>query len=226
VRKGSLKAFPKWLVVVLALVGVVGCERDLPFVVPPPVSISGYQIEGYVTDRLGIPVKNLPIALWYEFDYVDGTPPNRTFYVDNSNATSLVRVLDIKKNVKRVLFQGRAPLGVLDVSWDQKDSLGHPVLTGIYTVEFRQGGVPKNSYTTVVNGNVAAVTDSLGHYTISNDLLPVGFYPAPLYSNDDTNFLGNFQVSSYIVLEFYLTSHRSASITLTPDQVTRLDYRI
>ena len=179
-----------------------------------------------MTDRLGIPVKNLPIALWYEFDYLDGNPPNRLFYVDNSNETSLVRVIDTKKNVKRVLFQGRAPLGQLDVSWDQKDSLGQPVPTGIYTVDFRQGGVPKNSYTTVVNGNVTAVTDSLGHYAITNDQLPVGFYPVPLYGNDDTNFLGNFQVSSYVVLEFYLTSHRSASVTLTPDQVSRLDYRI
>jgi hypothetical protein len=221
-----LKGIPNWLAVVLTLVGGVGCEREVPFVVPPPVPINGYQIEGYVTDRLGIPVKNLPIALWYEFDYLDGNPPNRLFYVDNSNETSLVRVIDAKKNVKRVLFQGRAPLGPLDVSWDKKDSLGQPVPTGIYTVDFRQGGVPKNSYTRVVNGNVTVVTDSLGHYTITNDQLPVGFYPVPLYGNDDSSFLGNFQVSSYVVLEFYLTSHRSASVTLTPDQVSRLDYRI
>lgn len=223
---GSLKTFPERLALALALVGMMGCERDLPFVVPPPTPISGYQIEGYVTDRLGIPVKNLPIALWFEFDYIDGNPPNRSFYVDNSNVTSLVRVLDMNRNVKRVLFQGRAPLGLLDVSWDNKDSLGQLVPTGIYTVDFRQGGVPKNSYTTIVNGNVTAVTDSLGHYTITNDQLQVGFYPAPLYSDDDTNFLGNFQISSYVVLEFYLTQHRSTSVTLTPDQVTRLDYRI
>lgn len=223
-----MKGIPKWLALVglVGFVGLIGCERDLPFTVPPPVPINGYQVEGYVTDRLGIPVKNLPIALWYEFDYVDGNPPNRIFYVDNSNATCLVRVLDIQKNVLRVLYQGRAPLGVLDVSWDQKDSLGQLVPTGIYTVDFREAGVPKNSYTTIVNGNITAVTDSLGHYTIPNDRLPVGFYPAPLYSNDDTNFLGNFQVSSYIVVEFYLTAHRSTSVTLTPDQVTRLDFRI
>lgn len=221
-----MKGFPKWLAIVLVLVGMIGCERDVPFMVPPPEPINGYQIEGYVTDRLGIPVKDLQVALWYEFDYVDGNPPNRTLYVDNSNATSLVRVFDANKNVKKVLFQGRAPLGILDVSWDKKDSLGQPVPTGIYTVDFRQGGVLKNSYTTVVNGNVTVVTDSLGHYTITNDQLPVGFYPVPLYSNDDSNFLGNFQVSSYVVLEFYLTSHRSASVILTPDQVTRLDYRI
>ena len=221
-----MKTFPKRLAIALALVGMVGCERDLPFVVPPPVPINGYQLEGYVTDRLGIPVKNLPIALWYEFDYIDGNPPNRTFYVDNSNATCLVRVLDANKKVKRVLFQGKAPLGTLDIPWDRKDSLGQPVPTGIYTVDFREGGVLKNFYTTIVNGNVTVVTDSLGHYTITNDQLQVGFYPAPLYSNDDTDFLGNFQISSYVVLEFYLTSHRSASVTLTPDQVTRLDYKI
>ncbi len=221
-----MKVFPKWLALVPALCGVAACERDLPFVVPPPEPISGYQLEGYVTDRLGIPVKNLPIALWYEFDYVDGIAPYRMFYVDNSNASSLVRVLDHNNRVKRVLFQGRAQLGVLDIAWDQEDSLGHLVPTGIYTIEFREDGVQKNSYTSIVNGNVTATTDSLGHYMISDDFLPVGYYPAPLYNNDDTNFLGNYQISSYVVLEFYLPTHRATSVTLTPDQVTRLDYTI
>ncbi len=222
----SFTSLPKWPVVVLALVGVEGCERDLPFVVPPPEPINGYQLEGYVTDKLGIPIKNLPIALWLQFDYVDGNPPSRTITVDNSSVVSLVRVLNQKSRVMKVLYQSKAPLGTLDLTWDQKDSLGNPAPTGIYTVEFREGGLFKSSYITVVNGNISAVTDSLGHYTITNDLLPIGYYPAPLYSNDETTFIGNFQVSTDVVLEFILSPHRSAAATLTQNQVTRLDFSI
>jgi len=227
VRKEFLKALPTWLVVVAAFGGVTGCERDLPYMVPAVQPINGYQLEGYVTDRLGIPVKGLRIGLWYDFDPLDNsTPPSRQFFVDDSNKIARLSVVDLNNRLKRVLYEGRARLGLLDHEWDLRDSLGRLLPTGVYMVNFSMNGISKGSYTVVINGAVTAVTDSLGHYSISNDLLPVGFYPAPLYASDGTRFLGNYRITPFVILEFYLTVHRSVALTLIQDQVTRFDYRI
>jgi hypothetical protein len=222
-----LKALLTWLVVLAGVVSVIGCERDLPFMASADQPISGYQIEGYVTDKLGIPIKGLQIALWYDFDYIDSnTPPSRQFLVDDTTKIARVVLLDSQNRLRRVLYQGRAKLGYLDFEFDLRDSDGVLLPTGIYTVSFSIDGITKGSYTQVINGAVTTVTDSLGHYVISNEFLPVGFYPAPIYAGNGVTFIGNYQISPYVILEFYLTVHRSASVSLTKDQITRFDYRI
>jgi hypothetical protein len=227
VRKEFLKALPTWLVILVGMAGVLGCERDLPYMATADQPINGYQIEGYVTDKLGIPIKGLKIALWYDLDYIDSnTPPSRQFLVDDTTAIARVIVVDPQNKLRRVLFQGRAKLGFLDFEFDLRDSAGVLLPTGIYTISFSMGGVTKGSYSQVVNGAVTAVTDSLGHYVIPNGFLPIGFYPAPIYAGDGVTFIGNYQISPYVYLEFYLPVHRSASVTLTQNQITRFDYRI
>jgi hypothetical protein len=222
-----LKALPMWLVILAGVAGVIGCERDLPYMVSADQPISGYQVDGYVTDKLGIPIKGLKIALWYDLDYIDSdSVPSRKFLVDDTAKIVRVVVFDQQNRLRRVLFQGRTELGLLDFGFDLRDSAGVLLPTGIYTISFSMGGVTKGSYTQVINGAVTAVTDSLGHYTIPKEALPVGFYPAPIYAANGITFTGNFQVSSFIILEFYLPVHRSTSVTLTKDQITRFDYRI
>ena len=209
------------------MAGAIGCERDLPYMAPADQPINGYQLEGYVTDKLGIPVKGLKIALWYDFDYVDSdSTQSRQFVVDDSTKIARVVVLDMQHRLKRVLYQGKASLGALDYEFDMRDSTGLLLPTGIYTVSFTLGGVQRASFLDVIDGMVTAITDSLGHYIITNDFLPVGFYPAPIYAGDGYTFIGNYEVASDVALEFYLPTHRSVSVTLTQNQVTRLDYRI
>lgn len=222
-----MKALPTWLVILVGVAGVLGCERDLPYMASADQPVNGYQIEGYVTDKLGIPIKGLKIALWYDLDYIDSnTPPSRQFLVDDTTAIARVVVLDPQNKLRRVLFQGHAKLGFLDFEFDLRDSAGVLLPTGIYTISFSLNGITKGSYSQVVNGAVTAVTDSLGHYVIPNDFLPIGFYPAPIYAGDGVTFIGNYQISPYVYLEFYLPVHRSASVTLTQNQITRFDYRI
>lgn len=222
-----MKRLPLWLMTVSLLGGVWGCERDLPYEAPPEEPINGYRLEGFVTDRLGIPVRGLRIALWYDFDLVDNNPPpSQEFFVDDSTKIVRVQVLDMGKRTRRVLFEGRVRVGYLSFDWDLKDSLGNPVPSGIYTIDFSMNGVSRKSYPVIVNGAVTSVTDSLGHYIISNGYLPVGYSPIPLYGSDGTKFLGNYRITQFVILELYLDIHRSKSVTLIKDQVTRFDFRI
>jgi hypothetical protein len=227
VRKEFLKALAKWLVVLAGVTGMSGCDRELPYMVQADQPINGYRVEGYVTDRLGLPVKGLKIALWYDLDYIDSNnPPIRQFLVDDAAKLARVVVLDQQNRVRRVMFEGRRAAGVLDIDFDLRDSAGALLPTGIYTIKFTMDGVVKGAYTQIINGAVTAATDSLGHYIIPNELLPVEYYPVPIYAGDGQRFIGNYQVSSYIVLEFYLPYHRSATVPLTQDKITRFDYRI
>jgi hypothetical protein len=216
----------KLALALMAALSASGCERELPHEATVSQSITGYQIEGYVTDRLGVPVKNVRIALWYDFNPTDNTiAPSRSLYVDDPSKTVLLRVLDIQNKVVRILFAGRAPVGDLDYRWNKTDSLGKLAPSGVYKIEFQLGGVIRNSYTQIVNGAISAETDSLGHYMIPDKNLPIDFSPAPLYSSDGSSFLGNYQITPFVVLEFHLDFIRRASLTLKRDEITRFDLR-
>jgi hypothetical protein len=114
----------------------------------------------------------------------------------------------------------------LNVEWDKKDAFGRLVPSGIYTVEFNLNGVHKASNTVIVDGAVTAVTDSLGHYIIPDQNLPIGFYPVPRYSSYDSEFMGNYSITSLVSLELYLDTHRGTSFSVTKDQITRYDFVI
>lgn len=203
------------------------CERDLPFEVPSTESIDGYQIEGYVTDRLGIPVKGLRIGLWYDYERIDTAgQPSRYFFVDDTGKTVFLRAVDLHNNVIKVLYIGRAQFGELEYTWDKTDSTGISVRNGIYKIEFWIGSVLKDSHTVVVDRAVSAITDSLGHYEITNAYLPVGYRPVPRYSSDGQSFLGYYEITPYVLLEFYLDTRRVASVKLKTNEITRFDLRI
>ncbi|HTY35725.1 MAG TPA: hypothetical protein VMH23_01370, partial [Bacteroidota bacterium] len=142
-----MRATQGWLIGLVCMAGAIGCERDLPYMAPADQPINGYQLEGYVTDKLGIPVKGLKIALWYDFDYVDSdSTQSRQFVVDDSTKIARVVVLDMQHRLKRVLYQGKASLGALDYEFDMRDSTGLLLPTGIYTVSFSLGGVQRASF--------------------------------------------------------------------------------
>jgi hypothetical protein len=226
-RVWIVREIPFSLMMVMLLMGVLGCERELPYQTQSEKPVDGYQLEGYVTDHLGVPLKGVPVALWYDYEFVDAVRvPTPEFLVDDTTKLARVQVLNRNKTVVAVLFQGRAPAGPLDYTWDRRDVFGAPARSGVYTVDFSLNGVSRASYSVVIDGAITSVTDSLGHYIIPNENLPVGFYPVPRFSSPGNQFLGNFRVTTSVALELYLEIHRAASLTLTKDQVTRRDFTI
>jgi hypothetical protein len=220
---------PSWIFPPLALCLFLlqACERDIP-PVAEPAATAGYQIEGFVLDALGNPVRGLPIAIYYDFELVDKNPPPSKVYQPSDPAAIVrVTVFDLLNRPLVTLFQGRPPEdGYLEIDWDQEDAFGNPVPSGAYTVQYIVGGQTKMSYPVVVSGNVVTTTDTSGHYIIPNQYLPVGFYPVPLYSADSSSFLGNYQITPYVVLEFRLQTSRYGYVILTQDQITRFDFKL
>ena len=226
-RVRTVNVFPLRLMIVVLLGGVVGCERELPYQAQAQKPIVGYQIEGYITDHLGVPLKGVRVALWYDYELVDTIRvPTPSFVVDDTTKIARIQVLDRSRRVKAVLFEGRSPVGLMDTEWDKRDASGVPVPSGVYTVDFSLNGVLRASYTVVIDGAITAATDSLGHYVISGENLPVGFYPVPRYTSSGHSFYGNYRITPLVALELYLDVHRGSSLTLNKDQVTRRDFTI
>jgi hypothetical protein len=222
-----VRVFSLRLLLVLFLGTVLGCERELPFQSYQGKPIVGYQIEGYVTDHLGVPLKGIKVALWYDYEFVDTVrAPSTDFFVDDSTRSVLVRVYDRNQKVRAILLEGHAPAGSLDIEWNKRDSFGSLVPSGVYTVDFSVNGVSRASYAVVVDGAVTAVTDTLGYYVIPNENLPVGYYPVPRTIDPDPSSYGSYRITPLVTLELYLDVHRWTSITLTKDQVTRHDFVI
>ena len=213
------------LMSIVLLGGVLGCERELPYQVSPENPIAGYQIEGYITDRLGTPLKGVRVGVWYDYEFVDTVRvPTPSFFVDDTTRLVRVQVLNRRQRVIAVVFEGRAPIGIIDLTWGKRDASGVPVQSGVYTVDFSLNGVSRASYAVVIDGAITTVTDSLGHYVIPDENLPVGFHPIPRYTSADSQFYGNYRITPLVVLELYLDIHRGASLSLTKDQVTRRDF--
>jgi hypothetical protein len=203
------------------------CEREIP-PVGTSTTVTGYRIEGFVLDGLGNPVRGLPIAIYYDYGLVDaGPPPTKVFQPTVPTQFVRVTVYDRFDVPVVTLFQGRSPEeGTLQVNWDQRDAGGNPVPSGAYTVQYIVDGKTQLSYPVVVSGNVVTSTDSTGHYVIPDKNLPVGFYPVPLYSADNSKFLGNWQITADIIVELRLQPSRYWSVVVTRDQITEFDIRL
>ncbi len=222
-----MRVFSLRLMLVLLLGSVPGCERELPFQTSPEKPIVGYQIEGYVMDRLGTPLKGVRVGVWYDYEFVDTVQvPSANFFVDDPTKNVLIRVLDRNQKVRAILFEGLSAVGRLNFEWNKRDSHGIPVPSGVYTVDFSMNGVSRASYTVVVDGAVTAVTDTLGYYMIPDENLPVGFYPVPRTLDLDPSSYGSYRITPLVYLELYLDIPRGTSFTLTKDQVTRHDFVI
>lgn len=217
-----------FVVFVFMAVVVSGCEREIPIASIGDPEISGYRIEGTLTDRLGNPYSGIPVQLFYDYEFVDGNdPPSKAFDVTEPSKIISVGVYDRNDHLKRFLFIGRAERGSFVVLWDQKESNGVLAASGVYTVRYIVDDQVKKSYPVTVSGSITARTDSLGKFTIPDDNLPIDFYPVPLYNSDNSVYYGNHRIIPYVVLQFALAenNNRSVYLRVEKNRVTHIDVK-
>lgn len=212
----------RWLFGTTVVLMLFGCEREIPLIDSGP--IDGYQIEGYVTDRLRNPMRDVQIVLDYQFIYLDSNPPpSKSYDVTNPNQVIVVAVFNSRDQHVRTLFQGTRPVGTMLVEWDKMNAQGGEVPSGLYTVKYMENGAAKKSYYEVVSGTVSARTDSIGYYLIPSANLPVGFEPVH-FTNTGGNYPGNYRIGDWIALEFIAgTQSRKVFFVLARNYSTRYD---
>lgn len=209
----------------LTVVLVSGC-RDLNLL-DVRETTEGYRIVGTVLDGLDNPITGLGIRLSYGAEYVSGSPvPQREYNLQSPDEFVLVDVYNLKGAHVQSLYAGTPGGTSLLVQWNKRNSAGALVPSGIYFVRYSVNGSTRHSYTVVVDGHISATTDTNGVFTIPDDLLPVGYYPAPLYSGTDA-FLGNYRIQNLAFLEFTVDVNTYVySVVLELNQTKRLLVRV
>lgn len=185
-----------WLFVVGS--GALGC-RDAG-VETPIIRIDGYRIEGTVVDGLDQPFGNLPIALFYTTEFVDNNVPEREYTIQAPGEFVNIDVYDADSVLVRNLYAGTPADTTIYFPWDRRRNDATLVGSGIYTVRVTVGGMLRHSYVDVVNGNVTAVTNANGVFTIPDVHLPIGYSPTPFY-NASGAFVGNYRIRNQVYLE-------------------------
>lgn len=196
-----------------------GCERQIPVVPVQQAPITGYQIEGTMTDGLKRPLVGVSMRMYYDPTYVGSdSVPNRSYTPQAASEFVLVRVYNSGGLFVKLLFQGTISDTAITVLWDGRDAGGGPAPSGLYSVRYSVGSVVRASYPFIVDGNVTAVTDTAGFYTIGNINLPIGSI-VPYYNG--TTFLGWYRIDPSVFLEVQAPSlSRTYHIALDVNVIT------
>jgi len=203
----------------LLLAMFLGCERQIPLVPVAEVPINGYQIEGTMLDGLKRPLVGVSIRMYYDPTYVGSdSVPNRSYTPQAASELVLVRVYDSAGLFVKLLFQGTISDSSITILWDGRNGGGAPAPSGLYTVRYSVGSEVRTSYPVIVDGNVTAVTDTAGHYTIGNTNLPIGSVVPYL---NGTTFLGWYRIDPSVFLEVQAPSlSRTYHIALEVNVIT------
>lgn len=211
--------------VLMALLFLTGCRDLNPL--DARIVIDGYRVVGTVMDGLNNPIPGVQIRLSYGMDFVSGSPvPERSYTLQAQTEYVEVRVLDRTGTQVRALYADTVSAPTIYVPWDKLNDAAVPVPSGIYEVRYIVGGTVRHTYTVIVDGNITVTTSTEGVFVLPNEILPVGFYPAPLYSGNDS-FLGNFVFQNLVRVQMSVGStNYSQWIVVERNRITRVLVRV
>jgi hypothetical protein len=196
------------------------CREIQPF--QPVTTIQGYRLDGIVTSANGIPLGDVQLILYYNYDYYSTTPVD-TQKVIVQTATRVVDVAIYTAShvfVRQLYFGYHAPGPLSLFSWDGRDAYGRNVPSGKYLMRFALDNVVIKYSTIIIDGNITAITDSTGKFSIGNDNLPVGelfdFYL------DNGTYDATYQVEPEVELVFSRGGYQSSyDVALQKDAVAQ-----
>jgi hypothetical protein len=207
-------------ILMIALLWVAGCDRQIPIL--DMQAITGYQVQGTVTDQVGNPVPNVAVLVDYNYnlDFTDSSM-TRTYFVTNNSVPTQAVAVDWDNRIVRVLTPPRQVYGPFLALWDGKDSTGIVPPSGIYYVKYLVGGTVAYSYRQLVSGGQVTSTDAHGNYTIPFQNLPIDSTLVPYFDRYDSLYVGNILLAAEISLTFTYQSRAVHLLrTVNKNQVT------
>lgn len=211
----------KYFLVPFFLFTAISCREIIPF--DDSDSITGYQINGLVTNASGTPLADVSVFLSYEYVRISSTPID-TIVVVVVKDSSLVSIdaLSEKKTVIRNLFTGWRRTGPIPrYTWSGEISNNVFVPPGYYFIRYSIDSEIKKEVPITVERTKTASTDSVGKFIIPNQNLPVN----KIIERYDTSdrYLGTYTVTEAVFLELYHGStYRRGRVDLKKDVITRV----
>jgi hypothetical protein len=209
--------------IAVSVILICGCERQLPVADNQP--ISGYQIQGKVTDRIGNPIPNVSVLLDYNASivYLD-TIITRRYFVTDTSAPIQAVAANLENRIIMVITHPQKVFGWFQATWNGNDSTGNTAPSGIYHIQYIMNGQVVYSYDQLISGGQVAVTDVFGRYTIPGRFLPIDSSSVPYFSSYDSSYVGNLHISDDVVLTFvYPPRFRQVEQVLNEGLVTFID---
>lgn len=163
--------------------------------------VEGYELRGKVVTKNGLPLEEVQVSLYYYYQYISDRKLD-TVQIVITDTSQILEVTVLKPDLSpvRKLFLGKwRTLGPLQqIYWNGRDDENRPMPSGLYYMDFRLDSLFIKRNSLVIEGNVTAVSDIYGRFTVRNQNLPVGvIFDA---YRDDGSFNGVFKLEPEIAL--------------------------
>jgi hypothetical protein len=207
----------RWLFCIL-LIALFSCREIIP--VETEEKISGYQINGSVTNQSGTPIQNVNVVLYYDTEEISDTQMDTaTAFVTDTSQIVTVEIFNVNNILVKKIFFGKMNIGLVpQLFWNGLNDKGDEVVSGYYIMRYKIDSSVVKESPLIVDGHVSARTDSIGRFIISNDCLPVGkIYDRYLQNN----FQGAYIISPSVVLTLIDGNlERSGRVYLNKNAIT------
>jgi hypothetical protein len=200
---------------------LLSCREILP--VEQEENITGYQINGSVTNQSGNLIPNVIVLLYYDEQKISYTQTDTTVvFVTDTNQVVTIQVFSIKNILVRTLFLNKMTIGhVPRFSWDGLNDKGVEVPSGLYLIQYKIDTAVVKESPVVIDGIISARTDTDGHFVIPNEYLPVN-KTYDKYLQD--TFQGVYLIGSSVVLELVFGTYvKTGRVYLKKDKVTKVN---
>lgn len=189
--------------------------------------ISGYQIDGLVTNAGGTPLENVSIYLYYETFKISNTPIDTVeAVVSDSNSIVSFTVVDINGKTVKTLFTGKLQVGLIPrVTWDGYITNNIKAQSGYYIIRIIIDTVIVKESPIIIDGSLYTKTNKEGGFTILNQNLPVG----KIFDkyNSQNKYIGTYSVAPSVFLEVHYNSiKKTGRVNLKKDLITKVNITI
>src|ERR1041385_5721163 len=143
--------------------------------VQPDAGFRGYQLNGTVRTGTGAPVDSVSVTLSYVNAIIGSSPMDtQIVMVTNPNQILDVKVFTPGFEQVRKLYPGTFPVGIVPrYQWDGVGDDGKLVPSGKYLVRYSVDAAIVKYSTVVISGNVTALSDANGRFTLPAARLPI-----------------------------------------------------